>query len=197
MQKTLFLTAALAVLGMVNARSSDGVCSTPELQAGFDATKYIGTWFNAATDKNAPYENGNCEQSRLSPNADGTLRVYNSQFGNETKAFDTADATATCVGPRCSVAFFWWAPTGDYRVVETDYENYALVYSCKNGFLAPTKTDFATILTRAQNPKQEYIDKALATLKARVPEYTTDNFKWTYQGSACQYLKDETISSTQ
>jgi lipocalin len=45
MQKTLFLTAALAVLGMVSARKSDGVCSTPELQADFDATKYSGTWF--------------------------------------------------------------------------------------------------------------------------------------------------------
>jgi lipocalin len=116
--------------------------------------------------------------------------VLNSQFDNATQTIETVEATATCIGPRCSVAFFWWAPPGDLRVVETDYENYALVYSCKNAFLGSTKSDNAWILTREQYPKQEYIDKALARLKERVPEYTPDNFQWSYQGSACQYLKD-------
>jgi apolipoprotein D and lipocalin family protein len=195
MQKTLFLTAALAVLGMVNARISSGVCSTPELQAGFDATKYTGTWFNAAKDKNSPFENGNCEQARYSINADGTLRVYNSMYDNATETISTADGKATCVGPQCSVSFFWFSPPADYRVMDTDYENYALVYACNNVFLA--KVDFVWILTREQHPKQEYIDQALATLKARVPEFTPDNLSWTYQGSACQYLKDETIPAPQ
>jgi lipocalin len=85
MQKTLLFTATLAVLGMVNARISSGVCTTPQLQPAFDATKYTGTWFNAAKDKTSPFENGYCEQARYSINTDGTLRVYNSMFDNATQ----------------------------------------------------------------------------------------------------------------
>ncbi len=61
MFKTIVI-AALALVGSVSARISGGQCGTPALQANFDATKYIGTWFNAAKDKNSPFESGNCEQ---------------------------------------------------------------------------------------------------------------------------------------
>ena len=71
----------------------------------------------------------------------------------------------------------------------TDYENVALVYACNDLFLA--KADFVWLLTREQNPAQEYVDKALSVLAERVPEFTTDNLSWTYQGPACQYYQDQ------
>ncbi len=180
--------AALALVGSVSARISSGQCGTPALQANFDATKYTGTWFQAAKDKTSPFENGNCEQARYSINADGTLRVFNSQLDNSTQQIVTADGTAWCKGPQCAVSFFWFSPTADYRVMETDYENFALVYACNDVFLG--KVEYAWILTRDQNPAQAYIDKALSVLAERVPDFTTDNLSWTYQGSACQYYKD-------
>ena len=67
------------------------------------------------------YENGYCEQSRYSINADGTLRVYNSQYESATQTFTTVDGVATCTGPRCGVKFFWFAPAADYRIAATDY----------------------------------------------------------------------------
>ena len=191
MQKTLYLAAALAVFGMINARSSPGACGTPQLQPAFDATRYTGLWFNVARDKNSPFENGNCEQTRYSINADRTLRVINSQFDNATQTFTTVDGNAVCDGPQCAVTFFSFSPPGDYRVMATDYENFALVYACRN--VSSAKVDFAWVLTRERHPKQEFIDKALATLNERVPEFTTDNLAWTYQGGACQYLKDAPV----
>lgn len=187
MFKSLII-AALAIVGAVNARISSGTCGTPQLQANFDATKYVGTWFNVAKDKNSPFENGNCEQARYSINADGTLRVFNSMFDNSTQEIETADGVATCVGPQCAVKFFWFSPSADYRVMQTDYENIALVYACNDVFMA--KVDYVWILSREQHPAQEYIDNVLATLAERVPEFTTDNLSWTYQGPACQYYKD-------
>ena len=94
-----FIFAALAVFGVVNARTSPGLCTNPQLQENFDATKYTGTWFNYGKDKNALFENGNCEQARYSINTDGTLRVYNSQFNNDTKEIEIADGKAVCTGP--------------------------------------------------------------------------------------------------
>ncbi len=177
MYKVLAL-AALALVGSVNARISAGQCGTPALQENFDATKYVGTWFQVAKDKNSPFENGNCEQARYSINADGTLRVFNSQFDNSTQEIITADGVAKCDGPQCSVKFYWFSPSADYRVMTTDYENYALVYACNDVFLG--KVDYVWLLTRAQNPDQIYVDQALSVLAARVPEFTADNLSWTY-----------------
>ncbi len=187
MYKSL-IVAALAIIGAVNGRISAGHCGNPQLQQNFDATKYTGTWFNAAKDKTSPFENGNCEQARYSINADGTLRVFNTQYDNSTQEIAIADGVATCVGPHCGVKFYWFSPSADYRVMDTDYENYALVYACNDVFLG--KVDYVWLLTRAQYPAQEYINKALDTLAQRVPEFTPDNLSWTYQGSACQYYKD-------
>ena len=187
MFKALIL-ASLALVGAVNGRISGEQCTNPALQQNFDATKYTGTWFNVAKDKTSPFENGNCEQARYSINADGTLRVYNSQFDNSTKEISTADGIATCKGPQCAVSFFWFSPSADYRVMWTDYENIALVYACNDLFLG--KVDYVWILSRARHPEQQYIDKALSVLNERVPEFTPDNLSWTYQGSACQYLSN-------
>ncbi len=91
-----FIFAALAVLGVVNARTSGGLCSNPQLQENFDATKYTGAWFNVGKDPTSVFENGNCEQARYSINTDGTLRVYNSQYNNDTKEIEVADGVAVC-----------------------------------------------------------------------------------------------------
>ena len=78
------LYSALVLVGLVNSRISNGFCPNVELQANFDAAKYVGTWFNGAKDVDSPFENGYCEQQRIGINTDGTLGVYNSQFDNET-----------------------------------------------------------------------------------------------------------------
>ena len=185
MHKALILAIA-ALIGTVSSRYSTGQCTTPQLQENFDATKYTGAWFQVAKDRNSPFENGNCEQARYSINADGTLKVFNTQFSNDTKSIEEAEGVAVCNGPQCAVKFFWFSPSADYRVMYTDYENIAIVYACNDLFLA--KADFAWILSREQHPKQEYVDKVLSILAERVPEFTVDNFSWTYQGEACQYF---------
>ena len=46
-------------------------------------------------------------------------------------------------------------PDGDYRVLDTDYENWAAIYSCKNILLF--KYEFGWILTREPTLNQTYV----------------------------------------
>ncbi len=103
MHKVLILTAAIAAF--VNARTSDGACTSIPLQTNFDITKYTGLWYSQARDKDTKFENGYCEQARYSQNSDGTVRVYNSQYETATNTFTTIDAVGTFVGPRGSIKF--------------------------------------------------------------------------------------------
>ncbi len=70
--------AAVALVSSVSSRYSTGTCGNPQLQENFDPNRYFGTWFQVNRDKDAPYENGYCEQARYSAKPDGTVKVFNS-----------------------------------------------------------------------------------------------------------------------
>jgi lipocalin len=60
----------------------------------------------------------------------GTVRVHNTNYNNETGDIDGIYGYADFVGPRGTVNFPG-APGGDYRVLSTDYTSYTIVYSCE------------------------------------------------------------------
>ena len=140
--------ATLALVGIVNADFSTGSCPTPVLPATFDPTKYTGVWNEQARDAAFPWESYDCSQARYTLNPDGTIAVINSQYDPNKDEVTSAKAVATFYnGAQGKVKFFPYAPAGDYRVLYTDYENLAVVYSCDSYLLA--KTEYVWILTRS------------------------------------------------
>lgn len=192
MQKTLIL-AAFAMVGLVNAGITTGQCPSPALKDPFDATKYVGLWWEQVRDGGMPWESNDCQQARYSLNADGTVAVLNSQYNPSTDLVDEAKAVATFDGAAGKVKFFPYAPAGDYRVIDTDYENFALVYSCDTYYVA--KTEYIWVLTREQNPDDSIIYSALQTLKARVPDYDQTQIRRTKQDASCKYLQEASAES--
>ena len=140
------LAVTLAFIGVANAYISSGACPNPTLKANFDATKYMGLWYEQMRDGGMPWEFNDCQQARYSLNADGTVAVRNSQYNPKTDQVEVTPATATFDGARGSVKFFEYAPAGDYEVLDTDYTNYAIVYSCSNFYLG--KAEYIWVLTR-------------------------------------------------
>ena len=78
-----------------------------------------------------------------------TLTVYNRSIRQETGEVNDIHVTATCEGAQCAVKFYWYTPAGDYRVVDTDYTSYSIVYSCKDYFGA-VRAENLWILSRNQ-----------------------------------------------
>ena len=141
------LGATLCLLGFANAHIGVGDCPEPKLQENFDVSRYLGVWFQQARDQLSPFEFGNCQQATLSLNTDGSLKVDNSQYNAKSGEIEEAIGKAICDGPQCQVGFFGAATNGDYRVVSTDYDNFALIYSCTPAF-GSIKAEFVWLLSR-------------------------------------------------
>lgn len=112
-------------------------------------------WHEQVRDNGMTSEKGDCAQAHYSLNDDGTLGVFNSEYLWENKTINTAKASAKCEGAKCKVYF---TPTigADYRVLSTDYTNYAVVYSCTE-ITSLLKLEMAWLLTRERTPSTEVI----------------------------------------
>jgi len=188
------IISTLALVGIVNAGVSVGSCPTPQLQQNFNASAYMGLWHEQARDAGMPWESNDCQQARYSINADGTVAVLNSQYDPKADQVTTAAAVATFDGAQGKVKFFPYAPAGDYRVLYTDYENVAVVYSCDTFLVA--KTEYIWVLTRSQEPIEAYIYQGLQVLKEKVPDYDQTQIRRTLQGPSanCKYLQNADYS---
>lgn len=132
--------------------------------------------------------------------------MYNERFGNYRWKFDNAqgkifqytqaEGMARKLEPeaedgRFQLKFSKFQPVwGNYHVLETDYSNYAIVYSCRTFFFGKAKNEYAWILTRepldplANTTKfNEITQKARDVLARNVPGFDFDGvMKRTIQG---------------
>ena len=83
--------------------------------------------------------------------------------------------------------FRWSWFAGDYKVLTTDYKNYAVVYSCTN-ILGLAKLEYVWILSRDIKLPSELMDKAESIIEERIPWYNMENLRLTKQGGTCKYL---------
>ena len=68
---------------------------------------------------------------------------------------------------------FWWFPEGSYNILDTDYDNYAVIYGCDNFFWGNFHIEQAWLLNRYRKDKNqhEYIAKAIEVFAEKVPTY--------------------------
>uniref|UniRef100_A0A8D3A4D4 Apolipoprotein D n=1 Tax=Scophthalmus maximus TaxID=52904 RepID=A0A8D3A4D4_SCOMX len=115
-----------------------GRCPQPPVQEDFNVTKYMGTWYEIEK-LPALFERGKCNQATYSLLADGTIN----SIDGIAKVKDPSQPAIL------GVSFFKGFPDGPYWVLSTDYQSYALVYSC-NDYFGLFHVDYAWILARAR-----------------------------------------------
>ncbi|XP_061721996.1 uncharacterized protein LOC133528577 [Cydia pomonella] len=99
----------------------------------FDPTKYEGRW-RLIESYASEFQDGTCNDATYTIQNDGSVLVYNTQVIDETLDTITGSAVlATADGSGKLLVTFPGAPEPvEYWILDTDYESYALVYSCVN-----------------------------------------------------------------
>ncbi|XP_013192152.2 uncharacterized protein LOC106136222 [Amyelois transitella] len=102
----------------------------------FNVTAYSGHWY-AIESYPQEFQFGTCQRALYTVNDDGSVEVYNTQVYQQR--LDAINGTAVLASSdgsaKLNVTFLiaeGFEVTSPYWVLDTDYDNYALVYSCVN-----------------------------------------------------------------
>jgi len=175
-----FLTAAILALGVTSCLGQSEIirmfqqCKDAPLQPTLDVARYMGKWFEYMVYPNTVGGQGGtnknrCTMANYTLRADGSIRVVNVAlmpfFLNDHPDCELvrqtyADGDATVPDPatpaKLLVRFSPYSSGGGYNIVETDYDNYSLVYNCEDTMMGAK--EIAWILTRDKEARGVDID---------------------------------------
>ncbi len=166
MRTILLIALTITTLSMITCDTSFGGCPSVnyELQS-FDPERYLGTWYEVARSKSIPFEKGDCISAQYTSREDGKIGVLNTMQVDGVKESASAVATRDKTDQfRLQVqfgdSFIAKLFKGDYRVVDTDYENYAIVYSCSDFIIG--KVEYYWVLSRTPVMEEQKLNEHLA-----------------------------------
>jgi apolipoprotein D and lipocalin family protein len=170
--QSLFTTIALA--GAASAALQVRGCQNPKVVQNFDLNAFLGQWYEIVRDKDTSYEHGICNTANYSLKDDGDIRVLNNEWRTDENAWGGGIGSAFVVDPSkdegyLKVKFVPYVPAGDYKVIGTDYDNYAVIYSCIG--LGPLLSqEYVWVLARSPQQTEETKRNILDALEL-IPKY--------------------------
>uniref|UniRef100_A0A8D3AZ27 Apolipoprotein D n=1 Tax=Scophthalmus maximus TaxID=52904 RepID=A0A8D3AZ27_SCOMX len=136
-----------------------GKCPKPAVQANFDATKYIGRWYEIQKLPTA-FQKGECGTATYSLKSPGVIGVLNRELlndGTTNSIVGSAKAKNPAEPAKLEVSFFETSPPGPYWVLSSDYEGHSLVYGCTDFGLF--RMEFSWILSREPTLSEKTIEQ--------------------------------------
>ncbi|KAG4072240.1 hypothetical protein HA402_005962 [Bradysia odoriphaga] len=145
---------------------SFGVCPrvTVAVADDFDVVRYMGRWYEQDKYPFIIQFGGKCATATYALRDDGIVSVLNRQIDRFNETENIANGTAILESPGKLIVNFAPVPIpgqpSNYWILDTDYDSYAVVFSCVQivpGFIYTTN---AWVLTRARNPPQTLLRTA-------------------------------------
>ena len=199
MKLTGMVLASLMMLSEspVNAGYGFGKCPSPA-ENSVDINRYLGRWYSITADWTIPFQGPwiGCVNANYALNDDGSVKVFNYAYvwpWSFTAGLTSIEGAAQCFPTegKCNVAFFS-DPSVDgkrnYQIIDTDYDNYSIVYNCDEYLGGLIYNNYFWILSRTPTMSSQEYDARYATISEAVPSYQQWFWRsFTVQGDWCQY----------
>lgn len=145
-----------------------GSCPDVKVMPAFEVSKYLGKWYEAERYFAIFEFAGKCVTGNYTVDSDGRIAIVNRQTSALTGIQSTIEGEVKLISrsddAKLTVRFPSLPLTLDvpYWVLDTDYNNYAVVWSCSNFGIFSTRN--AWILTRQREPPLEVMERAYAVV---------------------------------
>lgn len=173
------------LLGIVLSDMHWGKCPKIEYQMdGLDLDKYVGKWYEAVRTKTFLFEMGECNTAQYSLNERGNISITNQELRDGRVHSINGEATKTNNPFRFEVDFGGRMSKyfkGDYQIINSDYKDFAIVYSCKDFTFFNVR--FVWVLSRKPQMNPDLLQKLLEYSHHEL-NFPYSSFHFTFQGES-------------
>uniref|UniRef100_A0A336MYN8 Apolipoprotein D n=1 Tax=Culicoides sonorensis TaxID=179676 RepID=A0A336MYN8_CULSO len=170
MSKTIILTVLISFLTIsLSQHIVDHECPSRPVLTNFDLSRYlVGPWYEISRYEQYFERGCECGFAEYSLNDDGSVKVKNccKRLPNTTLSCSIGKAVLSYpnsvpLEAKLSVAFRGEPNESNYWILDTDYDNFAIVYFCKPAKDDPSKSAEAFwLLSKTKVLGEEYQKKA-------------------------------------
>merc|ERR1711962_38691 len=160
----------------------------PETIKTFELDRYLGLWYEQKRVPASFQKDTSCVRAEYGLNDKGEVTVYNVATKKDG-SFDDIRGTAYIPDPahpgELKVDFPGVPVDGDYWILDTDYDNYAVVYACVDYVFGLIHFEFAWILARVPNANPALVQSGVDLLASVGTDVSI--MEDTVQNDQCNY----------